>query len=223
MSGPSISTISPVAIASLAALTHHRWAIPLIAECDRTEAKGLKYVTFLHRIGISRESLGRTLATCVDRAWLMHNPGAGHPMRPEYVLTPLGERLGPHCRRVITALNALDQVDLGLNKWTLPILLAIAAHPARDGARFSMITRVLPDVTSRALAISLREMHEAGLIDRRVLETYPPTTSYSLTRRSTRLTAAARSLARMMPIQATNLPTGSTTAEKSAKRSSKSA
>lgn len=195
----------PAALAVLAQLTHHRWALPALGLCERAENHGLKHVTFLHRLGVSRDSLGRTLQALLAGGWMAHNPGPGHPLRPEYVLTAAGKRIAPHARRIVDSLRRLDAQDRGLNKWALPVLAALASSPARR-ARFSDLARVLnageragasgaPGASARALALALRELEDEGLIERRVLDTYPPTSRYALTRRSLRLAAAAHALA----------------------------
>lgn len=192
-------------------LTHHRWMLPVLAACDKAEGGGLKYVTFLHRLGISRESLGRTLAAAVDGAWLMHNPGAGHPLRPEYILASRGRAVSADARRLLNTLRRMDVEDVCLRKWSLPVLAAIDLATPRvarkdigfvdprslpKGARFADIGRLLPEATGRALAITLRDLQDADLVEREVFETFPPTTRYALTRRAYRLALGARAMAR---------------------------
>lgn len=184
--------ISPARLAELARLTHHRWMIPVLGACDRAPGGGLKHVTFLHRLGLGRDSLGRTLAAAIDAGWLMHNPGAGHPLRPEYVLTPRGRALAPHCRRTLAALRRLGCLELGLNKWSLAVLAAVAA----GAGRFSHMARLLGDATPRALATALRDLAAAGVLLRQVQDTYPPGVQYVPARRAARLAASARALAR---------------------------
>ena len=70
----------------LAQLFHHRWAVPVLAELHRTS--GSRFVTLHRRLGIGRESLRRTLASLAEQDLVARNPGYGHPLRPEYVLTP---------------------------------------------------------------------------------------------------------------------------------------
>lgn len=191
-------------------LTHHRWMLAVLAACERAEGGGLKYVTFLHRLGISRESLGRTLAAGIEGGWLMHNPGAGHPLRPEYILTPRGRAVAAEARRLLNTLRRMGVEEACLRKWSLPVLAAISManrlNPAGigfvdprtvpRGARFADLGRLLPEATGRALALTLRELQEADLLEREVLDTFPPTTRYSLKRRAWRLAYAGRALAR---------------------------
>ncbi|MGH2451320.1 MAG: winged helix-turn-helix transcriptional regulator, partial [Candidatus Limnocylindria bacterium] len=73
---------------SISALFHHRWAAPVLAELDRS--RGSRFVTLSNRLALSRESLRRTLTALIDAGLVMKNPGYGHPLRPEYILTERG-------------------------------------------------------------------------------------------------------------------------------------
>ena len=42
------------------------------------------------RFNLSRNSLTRTLSYLREQGWVMPNPGHGHPLRPEYILTESG-------------------------------------------------------------------------------------------------------------------------------------
>ena len=70
---------------TLPALLHHRWAVPILAVLHRE--KGAKFVTLGSRLGVSRDSLRRSLDRLTQQRLVRRNPGYGHPMRPEYVLT----------------------------------------------------------------------------------------------------------------------------------------
>ena len=161
-------------ISALLRLVHRRWAIPVLAELHRS--RGSKFVTLASRLGVGRSTLTRTLEALLAAGLVARNPGYGHPLRPEYILTRAGASLAPACADLLAALDSLTLRDLALRKWTLPVLLAI-----RSGAgRFSELKRTLPDVTDRALALALRQMEAAGLIAREVHRGYPPAPVYAL-------------------------------------------
>ena len=161
-------------IAMLLALVHRRWAIPVLAELRRS--RGAKFVTLAARLGVGRSTLARTLEALIAAGLVARNPGYGHPLRPEYILTRAGASLAPACADLLAALDSLVLRDLALRKWTMPVLLAI-----RSGAeRFSELKRTLPGVTDRALALALRQMEAAGLIAREVHAGYPPAPIYAL-------------------------------------------
>lgn len=140
-------------------------------------------MTLVKRLGLSRDSLRHTLNALIREGWVMKNPGHGHPMRPEYLLTPSGEGLAPWCRRLLSLLAALGIEEVASRKWSMPVALAL-----RSGhRRFSELKASLPGLTARALALTLKHLQTARLVERRVSEDYPPATRYRLTRRGRRL------------------------------------
>jgi DNA-binding HxlR family transcriptional regulator len=175
-------------VSTLIALLHHRWSPPILAELHRQ--RGSRFVALASRLGLSRESLRRTLASLLAAGLVERNPGYGHPLRPEYRLTPKGSEIAPRCLELLAALEALDAQEIGLKKWSLPVLRALDenGHPAR----FSELRAALPGVTSRALALALKELVAAGLIERAVTGDFPPATLYRPTPRAAPLVAVLR-------------------------------
>lgn len=172
----------------LVVLFHHRWAVPILAELHRS--KGAKFVTLVRRLGLSRDSLRHTLIALTEQGWVRRNPGHGHPMRPEYLLTTGGTKLGPWCVRLITVLRSLELEDVGLKKWSMPVALALSS----GRVRFSELRAKLPDSTARALALTLKTLQSAGVVERVILDDYPPATYYRLTRQGRRLSTVLDSL-----------------------------
>jgi len=162
----------------LADLCHHRWAIPVMAELHLR--RGAKTVTLRNALAVSPDSLRRTLEGLAERGLVERNPGYGHPMRPEWILTMAGRRLGPPCVAVHRSVRRLGMTDEAGRKWTLPVLLAL-----RPGvSRFSEIERALPAVTARALTRTLRDMEAAGMVRREVLPSRPPAVTYRVEARA---------------------------------------
>lgn len=176
-------------MSSLPELFHHRWAVGVLAELDRTQ--GSRVVTLTNRVGVGRESLRRTLTTLIDGGLVARNPGYGHPLRPEYVLTPRGARVAPVCADLLAGLRELGVEGAALKKWSLPVVLALGGPGQR---RFSALQERLRDITARALALALKDLRAAGLVDRRVTDGYPPASVYSLTPAAARLLPALRRL-----------------------------
>lgn len=165
----------------LADLLHHRWAVPILAELHRS--RGSKFASLLTALGVSRESLSRTLTALVESGWVMRNPGYGHPLRPEYVLSRKGRRLAPLCAELeVTLRHSADSLtdlrrleEAVLRKWSLPVLYVLAAGPLR----FSALRAALPEITARALTLTLKEMEAVALVAREVTTHYPPATLYA--------------------------------------------
>jgi DNA-binding HxlR family transcriptional regulator len=175
-------------IRALRGLLDHRWSLAVLTELHRT--KGARFVPLAHRVGASPQSLRRALDALIERGLVMPNPGYGHPSRPEYVLTDAGRRIGPAAEAVFLALEHADVRDVGLRRWSLPVLTALGG-----GRRFSELKALLPNVTPRALANVLKELADAGLVERTVHDSFPPHTSYRSTARGSRIGTDARRLA----------------------------
>jgi DNA-binding HxlR family transcriptional regulator len=119
----------------------------------------------------------RALDGLVELGLVARNPGYGHPLRPEYLLLPAGAALVPAAVELMRELERLGAVEPGLKKWSLPVVHALAGGPRR----FSELREVLPGVTPRALALALKELATAGLVERAVTTDFPPATVYRLT------------------------------------------
>jgi DNA-binding HxlR family transcriptional regulator len=176
-------------MSSLPGLLHHRWALAVLAELERTS--GSRFVTMSNRIGVSGESLRRTLAALIAGGLVMRNPGYGHPLRPEYVLTSRGARIAPVCADLLAGLRELGVEGPALKKWSLPVVLALGGPGRR---RFSALQERLREITARALALALKDLTSAGLVDRAVTDGYPPASVYSLTPAGARLLPILRRL-----------------------------
>ena len=173
---------------SIIKLFHRKWAAPVLAELYAE--KGAKAITLTNRLCISRESLRCTLDELIANGWVARNPGYGHPLRPEYLLTSRGAKLAPICFSLMKTLKRLGVQRIALLKWSMPIALALGSGIDR----FGELKRTLPGITARALTLGLKEMQSSGLIKRRILDQYPPTSSYSLTTKGRRLLPILQSL-----------------------------
>jgi DNA-binding HxlR family transcriptional regulator len=144
---------------TLETLTHHRWAIPIIALLHTQ--RGAKFVTVANTLHLSRDALTRSLSALLEAGWAMRNPGYGHPLRPEYILTVRGARIGTTCAELITWLERHGLQEPMLKKWSLPVTLALSRH-----TRFSSLQRALSGITPRALTLTLEDLQTHGLVTR---------------------------------------------------------
>lgn len=164
--------------ASLIELFHHRWAPPALALL--AERDGARFVELQRRLDVGRESLRRALDALIDLGYVRRNEGYGHPLRPEYVITPAGHVAAP------LAEAATAGGDVLLRKWSVPVLVTLD-----EERRFSELRALLPGVTPRALALALRDLEDAALVRREVLPTRPPSSLYRATARGRRIVRAA--------------------------------
>lgn len=90
-------------------------------------------------------------------------------------------RKSPRCQPV--PLEVRQAADLLERRWQLSIIYA-----ALTGAlRFNEFAEAVAGISPRMLSERLRDLEQAGLIERTVLPTSPPTVEYRLTPRGRRL------------------------------------
>ncbi|MFG0275254.1 MAG: winged helix-turn-helix transcriptional regulator [Phycisphaerales bacterium] len=145
----------------LVRLCTHRWSVPALGDLYRL--RGAKFVTLTNRLGVSRESLSRTLDDLQALDLVMRNPGYGHPMRPEYLLTPDGESVAPAALATVEAIPVACQ-GACRRKWALGVLAALSSGLER----FRDIAAALEGVTPRALTMTLEELEGAAIVHRRM-------------------------------------------------------
>ncbi len=168
----------------LVQLGSHRWLVPLLA--DLAGHKGARFVELVHRLELPRDSLSRTLDAAATIGWVLRNPGHGHPLRPEYILTEAGEAAAARAATIAEAQTAIGLSPGAATRWGLPLVAGIGA--GHD--RFNALSRLLAPATPRALSQGLAALGKHGLVRREVVDTRPPTSRYDLTRNG-RLLAAA--------------------------------
>lgn len=178
--------LQPVCPARVVDLAHRRWTVPVLAQLHQarvsSDSTGARFVGLMHRLGVGRGVLRQTLDYATAHGWVVRNPGHGHPLRPEIVLTEGGVAIGAACARLWRTAVLADLVDPLARKWTMPILRVLAAGPARYGALKSALAP--HGLTDRALSRSLRELAERGLVARRVAPAHPPVVTYEATDRA---------------------------------------
>lgn len=182
---------SEIPVPALAALCRFRWSVPVLGALWRAGGGG-RFVVLAQGLAAPRSTLSRTLNGLIAQDLILHNPGYGHPLRPEYLLTPFGEAVGPAAADLAERLARGNLESACLRRWSLPVLAAVAG----GAGRFGEILGAAPGLTPRALTLALRDLERAGLVERRVLDLRPPRVLYALTRRGRALTPSIVRLAR---------------------------
>lgn len=168
----------------LVQLGSHRWLVPLLA--DLAGHKGARFVEMIHRLELPRDSLSRTLDAAAAIGWVRRNPGHGHPLRPEYILTEAGEVAAARAATIAEAQTAIGLPPGAATRWGLPLVAGIGA--GHD--RFNALSRLLSPATPRALSLGLTALGQHGLVAREVLDMRPPASRYDLTKNGQLLAAA---------------------------------
>jgi DNA-binding HxlR family transcriptional regulator len=147
--------------------------MPILSELSGTG--GSRFVPLANQLGLSRDALRQTLDALIDLGLVTRNPGTGHPTRPEYILTERGRRVAPKCARVVEELRRHGVEDGVLRKWSVPTIAALSTE-----RRYGDLRRAV-GATPRALTLALKELVGHGLVERRVHDGFPPSTTYRLT------------------------------------------
>jgi DNA-binding HxlR family transcriptional regulator len=165
-------------------LSSGRWAIPLLAFMSREG--GARFGVLVRQLGVSRSMLSRQIDALEKEGWLCRNPGHGHPLRPEYLLTEAGRPIAAWCERVMEQRGRLQLEPDALGRWSLPLLIDLD----RSWKRFSTLQAELRPITPRALSMTLKQMLEVRLVERRLEDRFPPLPLYGLTGRGQSLARA---------------------------------
>ena len=166
------------------ALARYRWIVPLLAVLS--DRGGARFVELSRGLGISADSLSNSLQYVVEMGWVRKNPGHGHPLRPEYLLTDPGRAVASRARAVHQVQERLDCDSKALKRWSLPIV-----HVLGTGVtRFNAISRSLEGATPRAISLSMKAVQEQQLVKRALHDGFPPITDYSLSPRGEDLAGA---------------------------------
>ena len=175
-----------IAEADFRRLVAGRWLVPLMALIG--EQEGARFAALRARLGLSRSALTASLAHLQEAGWLRRNPGHGHPLRPEYILTKKGAPIAAFAMKVMAERARLGLEPAQLPRWSLPLIATLG----RDRARFSALRASLAPVTPRALSLTLKQMLSTDLVDRALEDDFPPIAIYGLTHRGSRLAEAMR-------------------------------
>lgn len=157
---------------------HYRWDIPLLAEMF--SRNGAKFITLASRYGISRGVLKASLQRLIASGLVIENPGYGHPLRPEYILTAAGKAIGPFCAAFLREGQKRAVSEVFRNKWSCPAIIATG----HDSIRFNALKKHLSPVTSRALSATLRLLQDHDCMTSKRLDISPPANCYTLSRKS---------------------------------------
>ncbi|MCR9241066.1 MAG: winged helix-turn-helix transcriptional regulator [Rhodobiaceae bacterium] len=161
-------------IETLVKVTSRTWSLKILELMHA--GVSARQAPLLAASGASRTAFVQSLSHLEGLGLLERNPGHGHPLRPEFRLTPAGQVLASIAHRigVVTENNA--GALLVRKMWTVPVL-AVASRPKV----FSELKRELTPITDRALSKSLRDLESQNWIERSVnVELHPPRPYYQV-------------------------------------------
>lgn len=161
-------------------ITSKAWALPILASLHVGIAG--RQAPLLASTGASRTAFAQSMDHLIKSGFLERNPGYGHPLRPEFRLTPLGIEAAAIADKV-QRVSSEDDQRLLRKSWTLPILTSL-----HTPCRFNDIKRNLQTITDRALSLSLKSMEANQWVHRQIDETArPPKSIYSAVNTGSRI------------------------------------
>lgn len=142
-------------------LTSRAWSLNILALLH-AGVPG-RQAPLLAATSASRTSFASSLNHLVQLGLLERNPGHGHPLRPEFRLTPRGAAVAEAASRLVRIVPDDQEFALLRRNWSVPVL-AVTATPQR----FSIIKSGLMTITDRALSTSLGMLEEKRWLKRAV-------------------------------------------------------
>lgn len=168
-------------------ITSRAWALPTLAQLH----SGIpgRQAALLTATGASRTAFAQSMEHLILLGLVERNPGYGHPLRPEFRLTPIGQSAAEIASEILGASRDAEQ-GLLRRSWTLPVLAAL-----QRPSHFSDIRRNLMTITDRALSQSLRHMEGKRWVSRQVDNlARPPKPIYCAINTGARITNAISSV-----------------------------
>lgn len=157
---------------TLVNITARAWALPILASLN--DGVPCRQAPLLRATGASRTAFAQSMDHLIGAGLLERNPGHGHPLRPEFRLTPLGKKAADLASK-IQRLSSEEDQNLLRRSWTVPVLATL-----HRPSQFSEIKRNLLTISDRALSQSLQSMEERLWVRRSVDEAArPPKPFYS--------------------------------------------
>ncbi|MDV7340364.1 winged helix-turn-helix transcriptional regulator [Terasakiella sp. A23] len=174
-------------ISLLVKVTSKAWSLKILSLMHRGVPG--RQAALLAASGASRTTFVHSLRHLESLNLLERNPGHGHPLRPEFRLTQLGEV-------VATVAKEIDEITLDetgsslLRKaWTIPVL-AVVSQPKK----FSDLKLDLNPITDRALSNSLKILSNQNWIERSVdIKWRPPRPYYQAINEGAEINRVVRS------------------------------
>lgn len=156
----------------LVKITSRAWSLNIL-ELLHNGTEG-RQAALLSASGASRTAFTQSLYHLIELGLLERNPGHGHPLRPEYRLTPEGISAARVADKIKKAVPKPSDQTLLRRAWTIPVL--VVSHEPRY---FKDIKNELRTITDRALSQSLNQLHSRDWLKRTVnVSARPPRPIY---------------------------------------------
>ena len=174
----------PISPDTLRHLSSGRWLIPILATMATED--GSRFSTLARQLAMSKSILSRSLDRLEEMGLIARNPGHGHPLRPEYLLTAEGRAAAAMAASVEEGCVRAAIAAPALGRWSLPLL-----HRLGQGLeRFGELSEAMAPITPRALSMALTQLVASGLVEKLAEPAMHP--RYRLSRRGRELAKSLR-------------------------------
>src|SRR5919204_878976 len=106
--------------------------------------------------------------------WMTSNPRTSLYQSSDLRRSVTRSQAAPECARLVEHVRQTGLDAVAFKKWSLPTVAAL-----RRPQRFAEVRRTV-GATARALTLTLKDLVDAGVVERRVHDDFPPRTSYRL-------------------------------------------
>lgn len=155
-------------IDTLVKITSRAWSLEILALLSMGTPG--RQAALISASGAGRTALVHSLRHLESLGLLQRNPGYGHPLRPEFKLTPIGLEAAILSKKIRKAVPEEHQRIILRRAWTVPIL-AVSQKPKY----FTDIKKQLGDITDRALSQSIKKLKHYHWLERTVDASVIPT------------------------------------------------
>lgn len=144
----------------LVKVTSRAWSLNILALLHAGTPG--RQATLLSKTGAGRTAFAQSLGHLLDLGLVEINPGYGHPLRPEYRLSPSGTNVAAIADSIKRATPHAPPTLLR-RAWTIPVLVA-----SREPRYFGEIKSELATISDRALSASLKLLEEQHWLERSI-------------------------------------------------------
>lgn len=159
-------------IGLLVKITSRAWSLSILGHLS--EGVPGRQAPLLAATGANRTAFGKSIDHLIEIGLLERNPGHGHPLRPEYRLTPFGSEVGKAARTVLEMGGGEESASVLRKSWSVPVLAV-----CRTPRYFGEVKAALSPITDRALSLSLKQLDARGWLERDIdPDARPPRARY---------------------------------------------
>ncbi len=155
-------------IRTLVKVTSRAWSLDILALMHAGTIGRQSSLLSASKAG--RTALTQSLNHLIDIGLMERNPGHGHPLRPEFRLTPQGAEIAIFADKIKRVVSNPCEQHLLRRAWNIPVLVV-----SQKPRYFTDIRNDLLSITDRALSQSLKQLEAQHWLLRKIDPDIRPT------------------------------------------------